>query len=334
MPRDVDAVRRLLVEAELPAAGLLDQFPSAAGATPADPLGSAHVGDACMRLSAFSSLLPLCVLALGGLAECSTHASVPTPAPAVLLVTSAQHPLAGSAARDASPNRQPEVRIRPQEPDEAYDYLLYTLQRMPFFRQNGYSVALPADAAFEALADAGAPVPDADRARLREVFTKEVYREADFAAGLRALDGAASVFRQVFPIFASFATKWGFKVFPRYEVLLTLYGPGGSYDAERGRVTLFTTTDGKFKRANGVEVIVHEMVHIGIEEVIVERFGLEHWEKEGLVDRMCAIGLRTALPGYVVQAKGMEKFDQFVTEGALDDLPAAIARYADAKRRP
>ncbi len=243
-------------------------------------------------------------------------------------------PVRSSGTDVLPPVVRPVVEIRPESPGEAFDYLMYTLGQMPFYRQHGYDVALPEHAAFQALAQPGARVDGVDQARLRTVFEREVYREDDFSAGMHALDGASAQFEAVFPVFARFADKWGFRVFPRYLVLLTLYGPGGSYDSDRGQITLFTTRDGRFRRARGTDVIVHEMVHLGIEEVIVRRFGLEHWEKEGLVDRVCAIGLRSELPGYVVQSKGAAKLDPFVDEKALDDLPAAVGRYVAMKSRP
>ncbi len=38
------------------------------------------------------------------------------------------------------------------------------------------------------------------------------------------------------------------------------------------------------KRKHPAHTPVHELVHIGIEEIIVQRFKLSHWEKERTVD--------------------------------------------------
>jgi hypothetical protein len=202
---------------------------------------------------------------------------------------------------------------------------------MPFFRQQGYDVALPDHPLFRALAAPEARLGDANEAELRSVFKTEVYRASDFAAGMHALDVPRERLVEVFRAFREFE-KWGFVIFPSYEVLLTLYGPGGSFDAERGSVILFTTRDGRFKRKTGFEVVVHEFVHIGIQKRIVERLGLTHWEKERLVDRICAVRFRTVLPGYVVQGKPEEPLDAFVTEASLVDLPDAIEEYVRSKR--
>lgn len=227
----------------------------------------------------------------------------------------------------------PLVVIRPQTEEEAFVYLMEELREMPFFRQHGYDVALPKHPLFEALAAPDARPEQADEAALRRAFASEVYRESDFAAGLRALGNPRPMLAQVFQAFHELNESWGFKVFPRYEVLVTLYGPGGSYDSERGRITLFTTSEGRFKRSSGIEVVIHEMVHIGIETRIVRPFGLTHLEKERLVDRICATRFRKLLPSYVVQGKKDDPLDAFVTEDTLDHLPDAVEKYVRSKPR-
>lgn len=41
----------------------------------------------------------------------------------------------------------------------------------------------------------------------------------------------------------------------KYEIVLTLYGPGGDYSSKKGIVRLFTTPNGGFKRSTGYEVL-------------------------------------------------------------------------------
>jgi hypothetical protein len=213
---------------------------------------------------------------------------------------------------------------------------------MPFYKKNGYDVGLPADDVFQKLAAAGTRPSEAESKELFTRFAAQDYREADYDAPLHALHGAETVIAKVIPTFTRFARRWGFRVSPRYDVILTLYGPGGSfdYDAERGYVHLFATTDAKFKTGrgldsrpeSGVETIVHEMVHIGVKEVVTERFKLEHWEEERVVDRICLLALKDVLPGYRMQRRE-HAMDPFITAGALDEIPSAVERYV-ASRGP
>jgi hypothetical protein len=63
-----------------------------------------------------------------------------------------------------------------------------------------------------------------------------------------------------------------------------LYGLGGRYNLSTATVTLLTT---EFLKKPASETILHEIVHIGIEETIVNKYRLSHWEKERLVDLIC-----------------------------------------------
>jgi len=120
---------------------------------------------------------------------------------------------------------------------------------------------------------------------------------------------------------------WNFKTFPKYEILLTLYGTGGSFNANTGTVIMLTRRDGTFRRKRPHETIIHEIVHIGIHDIIVSRYKLEHWEKERLVDLICLYYFGDILPEYKLQRKGDNRLDEFVNTVTINDLPASIENY-------
>lgn len=210
-----------------------------------------------------------------------------------------------------------------QEPDEAFDWLWQQLRDMPFFRQNHYDVALPSHPLFEKLAKDG--LDGADREAAHRVFVDEVYDRAAFRKGLTEMSVIATKLDPELAAFGRWSKAWGFFRPSHYEVVLTLYGPGGSYDVEQGRVTVLTTPSGDFRK-RPLHNLVHEMVHIGIETPIVKRFGLSHPEKERLVDRICVVAFGDWLVGYRMQPMGPPEMDAFIDEAALADLPAAVQR--------
>lgn len=63
-----------------------------------------------------------------------------------------------------------------------------------------------------------------------------------------------------------------------YIIRLTKYGTGGSYhyDSKKGEVILNVNTD------ELIGSIVHEIIHIGIEELI-KKYNVKHWHKERIV---------------------------------------------------
>jgi hypothetical protein len=242
--------------------------------------------------------------------------------------------LSAGCARPAPPARPApapqgsRVIIRAPSPDEELDYLLGTLSKLTFFRENNYTVALPDHPTFRE------PHPAGDRGRLRALFVGEVFRPDAYAAGLAALTAFERIRPRVLERMRAMNRRWKLRLYDRYQVVLTLYGPGGSYDPRRGRIVLLTTRDGRFKRP-GSHTIVHEMVHLGIQGTIVERFRLTHWEKERVVDLICLRRFGDLLPGYRMQPnpRGRE-VDAYVDRHGLADLPAAIVAYVKDHPRP
>jgi hypothetical protein len=254
-----------------------------------------------------------------------------SPAAAPAAPTRAQAPAASASAAAATeePARS-SIVVRPQTGGEAFDYLWLQLGQMPFFRAHGYTVGLPSHPLFQRLAEHG--LDGADRDEARRVFVAEVYDAHAFDAGLRAFATVPSRAAPALDRFAAWERAWGFVRLPRYQVLLTLYGPGGSYDTDHGVITVLTTIDGAF-RIPPLENAVHEMVHMGIERPIVARFGLAHEEKERLVDLVCQRAFHDLLPAYRAQPMGPPALDAFIDDAALADLPAVVARYVASPTR-
>lgn len=225
------------------------------------------------------------------------------------------------------------LTIRPQTVDEEFDYLMFVLNRMPFYKQKGYSVELPNNPKFLELAQNVEEFQASDKTELKQLFEHSEYEPEFFAKGLEALNLGKNTIETTFSQLYEFNKKWGFKLFPQYEIHLTRYGPGGNFNQSTGTVRMMTRADGSFKRPHPTHTAVHEIVHIGVEEGIVEKFNLSHWEKERLVDRICLLKFGSILKGYQIQQIESVRLDPYVTDATLDNLPNAIKEYVDANPR-
>ena len=222
------------------------------------------------------------------------------------------------------------VVMRTPEPREEFDYILSALKNMDFYRKYGYAVSLPENNEFEKATQKAPDLDGMDLKALYNCFTTDVYARSDYRAGRAALDKTIPVVRPALARLIDLRDDWGFVLHPRYEVILSLYGPGGSYYPETGRVMLMTTPMGRFKRKNPAHTIVHEMVHLGIQKPIVARFGLKHREKERIVDLICTLYLGDLLDGYQVNTRDNVSLDGLVTAAAIRDLPAAVRTYVQS----
>ena len=282
-------------------------------------MGLGSVGDWDRPLGRAGAVLLVFVLALS-LAAVSVPAWSSEPAPP--LAAGLSYPL----------DQEHRLIIRPPGLEEELRALEWTIDRLPFFKRKGYTVALPDQPDFMAwLKDRKTRA--GNRGELARIFGDKVFDPAAYGPGLQALALRPEMVVRAFSGLKRLAERWGFQLFPSYEVVLTLYGPGGSYDPRSGRISLLTTTRGRFKQSDPLQTIVHEMVHLGLERPVVKRFGLGHWEKERLVDLICLVFLKQTLPGYKPGTRACPELDRLVSLKGLDDLPRAVAAYVGATPR-
>jgi len=160
--------------------------------------------------------------------------------------------------------------------------------------------------------------------RLKRIFVNSVYRAKDVTMGVRRVSEQVAVIESCCRSLIPYVDAWKFDLRSSYNVTLTSYGTGGSYDVDSGTILVRTTRDGTLRRRDAAHTVVHELVHIGIQRAIVERFGLSHNEKETVVDAMCSVGLADELPGYVVQKRADAELLRRLDREALLNLPSIL----------
>lgn len=233
-----------------------------------------------------------------------------------------------------SANEHSVLIFRAQTSEEAFSYVEDLYSQLPWFKENGYQVSLPLHPKFEYLLQNSKTLSETDKDDLKEVFFTEIYNISLYNHSLQDLKESESLITRGLEKLATLKENWGFNLMGKYEIVLTLYGPGGDYNSKKGIVRLFTTPHGKFKRSTGYEVLLHEIVHIGIEEAIVKKYKLSHWEKERLVDLICSQYLNDVLPAYKMQQKGDKRIDAFADQYAIIyELPLSIAKFIEQHPR-
>ena len=140
-----------------------------------------------------------------------------------------------------------------------------TLERLPWYKQQGYRVGLPQNISEQSTPEEIANGISSEYSEIEyEDFTQWIKGQwPQIPAGFEELKKIPS-----------------FHLRDAYTIFLTKYGSGGSYDAQSGKVIVNIETRGKEKI---IGTIVHEIIHTGIEYLIVS-YGVQHWHKERLVD--------------------------------------------------
>jgi hypothetical protein len=225
----------------------------------------------------------------------------------------------------------PNIIIRPQTAQEEYNYLLFLIRDCLFLHSKNYSVTLPNHPAIIRLEKNPSLLKSENLQELGHLFLNEIYEPDFYKKGVANLKPSISVFRHCISLLKPLNSAWNFKLYTKYSIFLTRYGPGGGYWTKpdgTAIISLLTTKSGAFKLHSPIHTIVHEIVHLGIEDVPVKPNKLNHEEKETVTDQICKIVFKDILKDYYVPDFGQDKLQSYVTKDTILSLPAAIKEYA------
>lgn len=205
--------------------------------------------------------------------------------------------------------------------EQETEYIWGLIQDISFFEQYNYTLSLPEGALIDSLLVRAKTnrLPDSDFDQLARFMKDEIYNQEDYQKGYEKIQGQLGLLNQLVTQLYQTERHWIFKKFDQYQINLTLYGPGGSYNPEEGSILMYTTRAGQFKRYNDpINTLIHEVIHMGIEESIIQKYQVPHVMKEGIVDRFVWLNFHQELPDYRIQNMGETQLDNYLKE--LKDL--------------
>lgn len=217
------------------------------------------------------------------------------------------------------------IIVRAQSVDEEFKYLINIFKKMDFYNKHGYKIPIPNHAYFLNLSNNPNLLNSLNIEEAKKIFKEEIYNKKFFDKGLQLVMSDIKLIKKAIKRMKNWE-KWGFKMFDNYIIKLTAYGPGGSYDYGDGSIIMKVKEDAGVER-KPIHTIIHEIVHIGIEESIVEKFKLNHLEKEGLVDSICFHYFNDILNGYKIQGVGDKKIFNLIDNKNIINLPEIIENF-------
>ena len=211
------------------------------------------------------------------------------------------------------------------------DLIWDKIKNIDFFRKNNYTVSFPEHQIVSDLISKSldGELDKNDYNSLAQLIENEIYNEVDYKSGINIINSSINEQNLNSSCFQKYNKHWNFKFFNEYKISLTLYGPGGEYKPSKGEVIMLTTTDGKFRRGNNpLDTIIHEMVHIGIEENIIQKFSIPHKIKEQIVDLFIHFHFKEIIPNYQMQNFGCNEIKEFLnTQEDWNNLVEVIDRF-------
>ena len=153
--------------------------------------------------------------------------------------------------------------------------------KLAWFAKNNYTVKLPKYV--------GA---NSTREEIAQAVTEE------FQQSKEIFDGLAEPLEELLArhekTLDDFFSNFDYRLPEVIRVRFTSYGPGGSYRPP-DRINVMLKDDPQW----ALQMIVHETIHIIIEEPLIKKFDVPHWEKEALVDTLClSERLKEVCPNY------------------------------------
>ncbi|HEU64281.1 MAG: hypothetical protein KR126chlam4_00411 [Candidatus Anoxychlamydiales bacterium] len=226
-------------------------------------------------------------------------------------------------------NENTKIIIRPESKEEGFNDLKYFINNLKSYKKNGYKITLPNSISLKNLYN-NPNLLSKNEQLYRSIFYKKIYDLSLYLKDFKEIFLAQNILEKAAEKLQILNKNWGFKIFEKYEIVLSLSGSDVRYNIEKKQIFYLATPKDLKKTIPCYETIIHEMVHIGIDQIIVGKYNLNHLEKERLVDLICMIYLKDLLPNYTEQDIKDNPIDEFIDENSiLDNLPLAIAKFVE-----
>lgn len=234
-----------------------------------------------------------------------------------------------------SPSIESKITIQTPSIQQEASSIWRTIRDIRFFEKAGYTVNLPKSPLIDQLISKSKnnSFGNDDFPSIVQLLESGVYNKADYALAQKKVESQMALIQGMVQELESSKDSWNwdFKMYENYQVVFTLYGSGGSYDPDQGIITLYTNPEGGFKNyKNPANTIIHEIVHIGIEQSLVQNLQLPHTLKERVVDKVVKVLFGEKLPKYRLQNMGETRIDAYLkSKEDIKGLDASLKKLME-----
>ncbi len=151
------------------------------------------------------------------------------------------------------------------------DRIKNTLQKAGWYQKNGYKPKMPKDLSLEEMGDLS-----------EEEVKKIIADEFDGEEYKSIISKIEEDWEKFEPQLRIGLANLGIDIDTRYQIMLTRYGTGGSYNNNWNPKGV-TVNIAEKQEVSVIAIICHEIVHLCIQDLI-EKYNVSHWSKEHIVD--------------------------------------------------
>ncbi|MFK7771411.1 MAG: hypothetical protein AB8F94_04695 [Saprospiraceae bacterium] len=236
---------------------------------------------------------------------------------------------------ELQPEQQNNILVMVPTIEQEATSIWRTINDIDFLKKQGYKINLPENDLIQSLIEKSenGKFGNEDFPEIYNLLESNVYKKNNYQLALKKVMSQKKLINNLINQLYDSKKNWNweFKTFENYNVVFTLYGTGGSYDPDLGTITLFTTIEGDFMNYDKpTNTIIHEIIHMGIEQSIVQKYNLAHGMKERIVDIITYTMFKDFLPEYSIQKMGDPKIDKYLKEKKdIGNLDSIIKKYVD-----
>jgi hypothetical protein len=179
----------------------------------------------------------------------------------------------------------------------------------------------------------GGSLTDAEEAELINHIENDIYNPQDYQLSYATVNGVLSTANNQIFVFEHYKKTWDFYIPEKYKITISLYQTSGMYNSNTGEIILPITKSNDHwgtTRPPVLSSILHESIHIGIEQVIIQKYNVPQVMKEYIVDQFMEYHFKSVVPNFW---KGTSETPSiniiFQQEDVFDNLPARVEEFME-----
>jgi hypothetical protein len=177
----------------------------------------------------------------------------------------------------------------------------------------------------------GGTLTSAEETALKRHFINDVYNPQDYQASYGTVNGVLATAKNQGSVFEYYKKAWGFFIPEKYTITISLYQTNGMYRPYTGEIILPITKENNHwgnTRPPALSSILHESIHIGIEEIIIQRYQVPSVMKEYIVDQFMEHHFKNICPNYWKGTQETPPISKiFQADDVFDNLPTRVRDF-------
>ena len=226
-----------------------------------------------------------------------------------------------------------QIKIPVPQPEQAFEWLSTCIRRLEWYMANGRSNRMDffrsmKSPLIQEMVDGRHCDKKTFKDNFFQRFNNELYSIELYDKSIQRINNVLPVVQSCYPEIEQLHKNWGFEILPAYHIDIDIFSVGGRYHRDEKNIghIILGLGGGLAKQSELAHILVHEMIHLGIEQLVInpnrlEKAPVHQEEKERIVDNLCIYVTQKHIPDYGRQWKNgtISRYQEIAKECAYMD---------------